>query len=91
MPVIINEPSDLAFSATFMVAVVLSYKKYFESAMAEYIKYESDITRKHSAVFVAASDFNKLKDAYPNYFVDLNKFSSMIKFMFENSKNEVKI
>ncbi len=63
----------------------------FESAMAEYIKYESDKTRKHSAVFVAVSDFNKLKDAYPNYFVDLNKFSSMIKFMLENSKNEVKI
>ena len=91
MPVIINEPLDLAFSATFMVAVALSYKKYFESAMAEYIKYESDKTRKHSAVFVAVSDFNKLKDAYPNYFVDLNKFSSMIKFMLENSKNEVKI
>ena len=83
----------MVFEINIVVELIEIVLIYFPaaSAMAKYIKYESDKTREHSAVFVAVSDFNKLKDAYPNYFIDLNKFSSMIKFMLENSKNEVKI
>ena len=66
-------------------------EKDYSVLIKEYARLESDRSRKHSAVFVAVNDFKKLKDAYPNYFNDINSFRSIIRFMLENTKNEVKI
>ena len=72
-------------------SVICAKEKDYDGLIKEYARLESDRKRRHSVVFVAVDDFRKLKDAYPNYFVDLNYFRSIIKFMLENTKNEVKI
>lgn len=66
-------------------SVICFNAKQYDDAIREYEKLEADTKRRHSSVLVSVNSFNKLKDAYPNYFVDLRKFAGLITFMIDYS------
>lgn len=59
---------------------VTSYsKKQIEKATDEYDNLEKNSTENENIVLVSTSSFKALKQAYPNYFVDIAEFLSLIR------------
>lgn len=55
-------------------------------ATQKYQDLEGKLVDNGSVVLVAVNDLKRIKDAYPNYFVDLSKFLEVIRFTLEKYK-----
>lgn len=61
----------------------------YPKAVEEYRQLEKNIRPRHSIVLVSVSDIKRLKEAYPNYFIDIGYFAGILKFMLEKyNKNK---
>lgn len=58
----------------------------YATATQKYQDLEGKLAKNGSVVLVSVNDLRKIKDAYPNYFVDLSKFIEVIKFTLEKYK-----
>lgn len=61
-------------------------KKQLEEATDAYDLAEQDRTAGEDVVLVATSSFNMLKQAYPNYFVDISEFVSLMRVFLSNRR-----
>lgn len=55
----------------------------YAAAVQKYQDLEGSLVKNGSVVLVSVNDLKKIKDAYPNYFMDLSKFIKVIKFTLE--------
>lgn len=51
----------------------------FELAASIYGKIESELNMKIDTVLVSVKSFNELKEAYPNYFIDISEFLTVLR------------
>lgn len=66
-------------------AKVSGYKdEKYHSAVEEYQRLERENDNNEQTVLVAVDQIRKVKEAYPNYFMNLDSFLSIIDFLLEN-------
>lgn len=69
------------------VATVLGYgEDEYRLAFGEYQRQEKKSPRTTLVVLAAVSQIKKIREAYPNYFMDLNNFLGIINFVLEKTK-----
>lgn len=65
---------------------VTGYKEdEYHVAFKEYERREHELGDKQT-VLIVVNRLKKLRDAYPNYFVDLGTFMNMVSFIVESSE-----
>lgn len=72
-------------------ADVISFKEFeYHLAFKEYRTREQNNPRTEQTVLIALSQINKIREAYPNYFMNLSNFLSIIDFILTKNKKRVK-
>ena len=91
-PFILNDKVKNAYYAVMFLdfkkkeAVVTTYREEeYDAAFSKYEALEKKAKTGSNTVLVAVSQIKELRNAYPNYFMDLNAFLSIIKFILDKA------
>lgn len=91
-PIITNEKNKDAYYLVITLdlknkeAVTIGYKeKEYHLAFKDYQKQEQHNFGNKQIVLIAVSKIKKIREAYPNYFMDLNTFLNIITFILEKN------
>lgn len=97
----LTEPviTDEKIKGAYYAVIILNFKKkkvtaigYKESeyhlAFKEYHKQEQRNTVDKQTVLIAVNQIKKIREAYPNYFMNLNAFLNIITFILEKNKKK---
>ena len=66
---------------------VIGYKENeYDKAFEKYSELEQKARKTDMTVFASVSEIKRVQDAYPNFFLRLNEFTSLIKYMLEKQQ-----
>lgn len=72
-------------------ADVISFKESkYHLIFKDYKTREQNNPRTEKTVLIALNQINKIREAYPNYFMNLSNFLSIIDFILAKNKKRVK-
>ena len=70
----------------------MSFKETeYHLAFEDYKKKEQNSPKVEQTVLIALNQINKVREVYPNYFMNLNNFLSVIDFILAKNKKKGKI
>lgn len=97
-PIINNEKIKKAYYVVITLnfkekrADVVSFKETeYHLAFEDYKKKEQNSPKVEQTVLIALNQINKVREVYPNYFMNLNNFLSVIDFILAKNKKKGKI